>query len=389
MSCFSTLIRFGSCCRCCLAGYCFPADSGNSRSPKAGAGVAAEEVGTGSGTPRRSGRVLIIETRSRDIVMVIRNRMLVLPFFASLAMFCVTPNIVYASQFDKECASEFPNWHQYFERSDCVRRLKEQKALEDKKKWREDEIKRREEEARPCISEDLERMESLAKNIKDSINENMAFDEAREKIIEILGTDVYTQPTESDIKTWVVVAEIPTTCDTNFYFLVNVTAFQKGKVLRLGIWSKSAPKGYKSGYMTNFSTDFVKLRRDKAEAERKRRFIEKERKELGKKRRAAEAEKRRAKELERKRLAAEAENQRRVLEAEKRRAKELEKKRHASEAERKQTGNLPDPCAAGLSRDERLRRLRLSGKVRQTAENTFVAGRHRIVFVGGSLYSCR
>ncbi len=68
----------------------------------------------------------------------------------------------------------------------------------------------------------------------------------------------------------------------------------------------------------NLAANFVKLRRDKAEAERRRaKELESKRraKKLKKKRRVAEAEKRRAKELERKRLAAE---------AEKRRAKELE-----------------------------------------------------------------
>ena len=257
--------------------------------------------------------------------------------------------------------------------------------------------------ARPCISNDLERMESLAKNIYDSINENMSLDEAKEKITEILGTKVATQPTELEIKKWVVIGRIPTTCDSDFYFFVNVTAFQKGKVLRLGIWSESAPKGYQSGHMTNFSTDFVKLRRDKAEA----RLMEKQRAAEAERRHAEELErKRHAEELERKRHAAEAEKERRAAEVERkrlaaeaekeRRAAEVERNRRAAEVERERIRNLPDPCAPGLSAYERLARLRLSGKVRQISDREFETEHHRIVFYMGwhlgatdRLLSCR
>lgn len=308
-----------------------------------------------------------------DKAMVMRNRMLVLPFLASVAFFYLTPNTVYASQFDKKCASDFPEWHQIWEKYSCVRRLEKQKAIEDEKK-------RREERARPCISKDVERMETQVKNIKDSIDENMTLDEAKEKITEILGTEILTQPTEFDIKKWVVIGRIPTTCASDFYFLVNVTAIQKGKVLHLGVWSKSAPKGYESGYLTNFSTNF------KAERLRKQRAAEAE------KRRAAEAERRREAEAM-KRIAAEAEKKRKAEaarkrgEAMKKRAAEAMKKREtearkrrAAKAELERIRNLPDPCAAGLSPKERLRRLSLSGKIRQTSDNTYVTDHHRIVF---------
>ena len=51
-------------------------------------------------------------------------------------------------------------------------------------------------------------------------------------------------------------------------------------------------------------------------------------------------------------------------------------------------GDQTDHCAAGLSRAERLRRLALNGKVRETGSNSFSAGNKSVMFSydGGVLY---
>ncbi len=49
-----------------------------------------------------------------------------------------------------------------------------------------------------------------------------------------------------------------------------------------------------------------------------------------------------------------------------------------------------DPCAPGLSRKERLRRLALKGAIRQTGEFDFVAGKSEVdIFPSGQLILCR
>ena len=48
-----------------------------------------------------------------------------------------------------------------------------------------------------------------------------------------------------------------------------------------------------------------------------------------------------------------------------------------------------DPCAVGIATDERLRRLRRHGPVRQTGDETYEAGNHRIVLVGGKMVYCQ
>jgi len=48
-----------------------------------------------------------------------------------------------------------------------------------------------------------------------------------------------------------------------------------------------------------------------------------------------------------------------------------------------------DPCAVGIATDERLRRLRRYGPVRQTGDETYEAGEHRIMLVGGKMMYCQ
>jgi hypothetical protein len=51
--------------------------------------------------------------------------------------------------------------------------------------------------------------------------------------------------------------------------------------------------------------------------------------------------------------------------------------------------NELDHCAPNVSKAERLKRLALNGVVRQTSDETYTAGNYEIIYVGGSLISCR
>jgi hypothetical protein len=49
---------------------------------------------------------------------------------------------------------------------------------------------------------------------------------------------------------------------------------------------------------------------------------------------------------------------------------------------------IPDPCASGLSRAERMRRLAQYGPVRDEGLGSFSAGGHTVKHIGGDLFSC-
>jgi len=54
----------------------------------------------------------------------------------------------------------------------------------------------------------------------------------------------------------------------------------------------------------------------------------------------------------------------------------------------KPTATLPDPCAPGLSKSERLRRLAALGDVKQSSADSYSAGGRRVAFSGDYLLSC-
>ena len=185
-----------------------------------------------------------------------------------VSLVLILPTASHASEFDKKCSNDFPEWHQFFERRSCISRLENTKREEEHKK-------NREEIARPCISKDLARMEAVAQKIKDGIKEDMTFEKATEKLEEILEKKVFTRPTKSDSKKWVAIANIPTTCQSAFHFLVKINAYPGKKVLRLGIWSMSAPKGYRNGHMSEFSTNFARPTRERANLKRRQENLKK------------------------------------------------------------------------------------------------------------------
>ncbi len=49
---------------------------------------------------------------------------------------------------------------------------------------------------------------------------------------------------------------------------------------------------------------------------------------------------------------------------------------------------LPDPCAPGISKEERLRRLEKFGVLKQTGPDSYAAGNRAVVFYANSLMSC-
>lgn len=309
-----------------------------------------------------------------------------------------------AGEIEEKCHGNFPKWHQYFDRRDCIKELGRERARREFKKKTEEIANRREEKARTCIAKDLARMESLAKKARDSVKEKMTLEDAVAALDSILPTKSRLEPTKHNIKEWVAINRIPTKCASTFFFLVNIIALESRQLKSFNIWAETAPKGYRGGYRKELSKDFEDIRKTRAKDRQFQEILrigreKRQRAKAEKKRKAEAARKKRMKETQRRRraegeaakkrlreLARESEHQRHLREVERRDAREAEKRRRASTPPTQKK----DHCAPNISRAERLKRLQENyGQVRQTGSSSFVAGGHSISFLTGNrLYSC-
>ena len=331
-------------------------------------------------------------------------------FIVLVAVFlCQLPGPVQASEIERECMLIYPKWYHVLDRQRCVKnkrsdaraktkRVKaeikakeeERKAeikAEEKRKLAEVEAKKKQEEAeqrkkaeakerartaRICVAEKLPSLENDLENITKNLNSAKNIPNTQ-RILSTLGHEYSLVPSKEDIKRRVAVVRIKPSCETDFYFLVNINFNLNNKVASYGVWAENPPKGLKKGLWRQYSRDFeVEERRRRNTEARKRQDR------LDNERRKAEAEKRKQ-EQEKIRV----QNERRAEEAQKKREeskRERERKR-AEYMRRQQFLEANHHCAPGLSRRERLRRLALRGPVLETGNQEFANSSGEIKFL--------
>jgi hypothetical protein len=84
-----------------------------------------------------------------------------------LAILLVLPaTIAFAGndEIEHHCTTRYPNAWQYFAWKDCVKTETQHELEENLKRERKEQARQREEQARPCLADDLSRMESAAIN---------------------------------------------------------------------------------------------------------------------------------------------------------------------------------------------------------------------------------
>lgn len=264
---------------------------------------------------------------------------------------------------NEECTKKYPN--NFFSRVDCFGNLEkereEERRLEAEKKakldaqaakaaeehWRnavaEQERQAAAEKIRPCLALDIVRMEDLIIQTQALITHSSTLEEIQLEISDLVKNqesnnffnqfeEVKIYPADDDIKKRVLIFKIFSTCiGTEFMLLVNVVADTDGKLLSYGVWASDSPKGYKKGYIDYLAVNYVQER--------------------------------------------DAEN---IAEA---------TKLNSAKSPNQVTS---DPCAPGLTREQRLDRLKRFGTLRQTSENIFSAGIHQIIFSNsGHIINCR
>lgn len=274
----------------------------------------------------------------------------------AVAVLAAAPKAAHADKAETECANIYSSWLQYFERRDCLR------------------VRREAEETRRCISKDLQRMETLAAEIKNGIRERMSLADAKRAMQTLLGRELPIVRARDNAEDRVINTEITTNCASAFQFVVQLRAAPSGALKYVKIWSKFPPSGYPDGYRPALSRDFEGDRR-RLRMERRRRAAEAANKRIHERLRA-EAAKRRAAEARSKRRQAEAAKQRRAEASRKHRDMLALRQREALAA----PPPAKDHCAPDLAKRERIRRLGRFGIVRRVGDDTFRAGAHGVGF---------
>jgi len=283
------------------------------------------------------------------------------------ALLAAAPKLAHADKPEDECRNLYSSWHQYFERKNCVQEA------------------RQAENTRICISKDLERMESLAKEIKNSIHEKMSLPDAKKVMQTVLERELSIVRARDDAKDRVVNTEITTNCASAFQFVIQLRAAPSGELRYVKMRSRFPPKGYPDGYLPALSRDFeAYYRKNVLEWNR---VVSKDANKRVRKRLRAEAAKRRVREAARQRREAETAKLRRAEAARKRREMIALRNSAALAPPAPEKGH----CAPNLAKQERIRRLWRFGVVRRFGDNTFHAGAHGVGFAakGPGLTFCR
>jgi len=219
------------------------------------------------------------ERKNRGRVFKLNTMMLILLLFGIIAF---NPSSVFANiEINQDCDNKFPKWFQLLERRDCVKELENKAKKESEHRAQQTKLERerrialanerkREEKALPCLSNDVSRMEKIANNIRDSLNMDMPFEEAVKVAGDLLGRSLQVQPDSKNIKISVAIGTITTTCNSDFYFLINIGGSKNTPVTFYKVWSQNAPQGYTKGYLYSVSRDYLDKKREEAKKRKAR-----------------------------------------------------------------------------------------------------------------------
>ena len=187
-------------------------------------------------------------------------------FIAPLLYICFLSGCSQSEEINRECAAA--NKESFVARIQCINRKDSEKKELKKELAKIEKERKKENEARDCIAQDLPRMENLVLETRKEVNENSKLSEIKDKVLQIIYPDNqfnrYIEPVPSDdnIKEFVLVYEVKTKCNSKFNFLINIRANENGQIKFFNVWAQTAPEGYPSGFNKNLSTNFDEIRRN-------------------------------------------------------------------------------------------------------------------------------
>ena len=134
----------------------------------------------------------------------------------------------------------------------------------------------RDELVRLCSADDLERMESTVNHAKNFVNFNSSIEELKISLDEVFGSAGVIRPAKDNIKEKVLIYNVSTKCDSNFYFLVNFRFNEAKEILWVKTWAHNTPQGYQEGLHEELSYDIDEDRKAYLENKYKQEQIQQE-----------------------------------------------------------------------------------------------------------------
>lgn len=234
---------------------------------------------------------------------------------------------------EKTCKTIFPSLVQTFERHNCVKSSKKDRKIAEAKRIIE-------ESSRPCLAKEIPELENELKKISKAINFNDSVTGAVTKLNN-LNLKPEMLVSDDNIKEMIIVFSLFSSCTSDFHFLINIREGIDKKLKSFNVWALNSPRGYQSGYLDQFNVNYVQLRK------------------------SAEIEKNK-------------------------KAQQSNAKNDQAAANLASALLVPNnPCAPNLTKSERLAALAKEGTVKQTSQNSFIAGRFSLSFnFDGTLRHC-
>lgn len=182
-------------------------------------------------------------------------------FIILITILILTSGVVFAQtdvEIAEQCKSAHPTLSEIFKKNECVSIAKKNRAeIEARNK--------REEAARPCLAKQIPIMESTIRRLMIDILPTDSLDSATSKLEQATGNKSNLSPSENNIKNMVAINWLGTNCKSDFYYLINITQGEDGKLQSFKVWTDTPPRGYTNGnvngYRPEFFVDFVSKRK--------------------------------------------------------------------------------------------------------------------------------
>ena len=181
-------------------------------------------------------------------------------FISFVIVLTLTSGAVFAqsdSDIAEQCKSAHPAFSEIFKRNECISNAKKTRAEVEARA-------KREEAARPCLAKQIPIMETELTNLIKSISPNDTLEVAASKLAKIASKPKIT-PSDTNIKQMVAVSLYTSSCLSDFYYLINISSGEDGKLDRMGVWVENPPRGYTNGnlngYRPELSVNFAAKRK--------------------------------------------------------------------------------------------------------------------------------
>lgn len=176
-------------------------------------------------------------------------------------------------QAELDCWKKHPSWFtDYFVRSSCLKLQFHEIAELEKLVKKKADAEQRERIARECLAVQIPPLENRIRKVRTALHDRMTLAEARKAVHDAGENPGEFITSQNDLRRKILALKLSTTCDSTFYFLVNLDENDQGILARIAVWAMTPPAGYslasETGYVANLSTNYVQEKANREQRER-------------------------------------------------------------------------------------------------------------------------